>query len=273
MSRIKCQPFWCGLPVFPFEHLFTVDQFDVWRKHMLWANTNGQRLQTLLTQRLSSNVVFLSLLLSTEIGVFFSPSSPLNEVRNDFSAGAPSLDFAAGVFLCLAILMTISAFMANFTAWSIISSISDKNIHAVLRSSLGMYASILPSRLIVVSIYLFFIWIILFFWIVMDQWYALGLTVIGTFLLMHVMSTYSALGRVILHTGAMSDDRVLHTEETDILTPRQLQEALVAKAVEGKKADEDLMRFYRMQQMHSLEASRDLEAGVAGASMDSSKDN
>lgn len=146
---VKWQAFWCGIPEFPLEHIFTVDQTGLWRRHMLWANSDGERLRTLLTQRLASNVIYLSLLLSTEIGVFFSPSSPLNEVREDFEQGNTTLEFAAGLVLCFGILMTVSAFMANFTAWSIVAAISNENIHSILRSSIGLYASILPSRLIV----------------------------------------------------------------------------------------------------------------------------
>lgn len=97
---MKWQAFWCGLPQFPFEHLFTVDQSGIWRRHMLWANSDGERLQTLLTQRFSSKmaVIFISLLISTEIGVFFSPLAPLNEIQDDIKAGESSLEFVAGTF-------------------------------------------------------------------------------------------------------------------------------------------------------------------------------
>lgn len=64
---------WCGLPKIPLEHIVPVDQFGLWRQHQIWAINDSEQLRNLLTQRFSSNVVFLSLLLSTEIGVCSFP--------------------------------------------------------------------------------------------------------------------------------------------------------------------------------------------------------
>jgi hypothetical protein len=50
------------------EFFITVDHFSIWRRHLAWANDDGKDLRTYMTQRYASNMVFMSLLLSTELG-------------------------------------------------------------------------------------------------------------------------------------------------------------------------------------------------------------
>lgn len=84
-------------------------------------------------------------------------------------------------------------------------------------------------------------------------------------MLIHVMSTYSALGRVILHTGAMSRTPVLLTEEAEVLSPQQLHDTLAEKTATAKSNNVDVMRFYRMKRQHGFHAERDLEVGDASS--------
>jgi hypothetical protein len=95
----------------------------------------------------------------------------------------------------------------------------------------------------------------------MNMGWALALTTTGVFMLLHVMSTYSALGRVILHTGAMSHEQVLPTQEAEVLNPQQLHNHLVEKTAAGRKADINVMRFYRMNRQHAFHSTRNLEVG------------
>lgn len=80
-------------------------------------------------------------------------------------------------------------------------------------------------------------------------------------MLLRIMSTYSALGRVILHTGAMSHEQVLPTQEAEVLNPQQLHDHLVEKTAAGKKAGINVMRFYRMNRQHAFHSARNLEVG------------
>lgn len=52
------------------EFFVTVDHFSIWRRHLAWANDDGKDLRTYMTQRYASNMVFMSLLLSTELGEY-----------------------------------------------------------------------------------------------------------------------------------------------------------------------------------------------------------
>jgi hypothetical protein len=110
--------------------------------------------------RFASTTVFLSLLVSAEIGVFFSPSSIVEDVRKALEKNASnSLEFWTGLVLSVSILGSISALLANFTSWSIFVVLSQENSATILRSSIGLYSAQMPSRLVVLSIYLFFVWV------------------------------------------------------------------------------------------------------------------
>ena len=63
------------------EYLITVDNFSLWRRHLAWAKNDGEDLRGYMTQRYASNMVFLSLLLSTELGVLFNSAHVTTEVR------------------------------------------------------------------------------------------------------------------------------------------------------------------------------------------------
>lgn len=60
------------------EFFVTVDHFSIWRRHLAWANDDGKDLRTYMTQRYASNMVFMSLLLSTELGEYGSSRGRLN---------------------------------------------------------------------------------------------------------------------------------------------------------------------------------------------------
>jgi hypothetical protein len=152
--------YWFGLPRNLLEHFISVDLFGIWRRHLVWAKRDGDELRNTVIARFASTTVFLSLLVSAEIGVFFSPSNVVEIVRKALEMNETrTLEFWTGIVLCVSIFFSISALLANFTSWSIFVVLSQENSATILRSSIGLYSAQMPSRLVVLSIYLFFTWV------------------------------------------------------------------------------------------------------------------
>lgn len=219
----------------PQEHFISVDNFPIWRQHVAWSRTNGVELRDHTTQRFAVNMVFMSLLLGSEVGVLFSPSKPADVMREHlFNAAYEYYDFWAGLVLCGCIPLTLSTLVATFTAWAVVSVVSDRNSHVFLRSSVGLYAAQLPSRLIVCSIYLFLLWVILFLWTLLPRLWATVITVVSASLFVYVVSFYSRVGRLVMYAGAMGNKRILTTEEEESMMPWQLYCAMLEKAKNTK---------------------------------------
>jgi hypothetical protein len=152
--------YWFGIPGSIWENCVSVDLFGIWRRHLVWAKRDGHELRNTVISRFASTTVFLSLLVSAEIGVFFSPSSIVEAVRKALEQNETStLEFWTGIALCVSTFFSISALLANFNAWSIFVVLSQENSATILRSSIGLYSAQMPSRLVITSIYLFFMWV------------------------------------------------------------------------------------------------------------------
>ena len=163
-QRQQSQPwrklFWTGLPENFVSHLIPVDLTAKWRRHLVWAKSDADKLLSVVTARFTSTTVFLTLLVSAELGTFFSPSRVVEEVRTALEQDEwQALDFWIGIVLSLSIFFATAALFSNFTAWSIFIVVGAENAALILRSSMGLYAAQLPNRLVMVSIYLFFAWI------------------------------------------------------------------------------------------------------------------
>ena len=126
---------------------------------MIWSKPEGKELREALTQRFASTTVLLSLLLATELGVMFSPSKPADDVRNAMKAEEYSVEYFAGAALGLSIFFSVSALVANFSAWGIFTAVGDMNLRLIARSDVGLHGAQLPSRLVVGVIYLFLVWV------------------------------------------------------------------------------------------------------------------
>jgi hypothetical protein len=251
IRRPTWKAFWIGLPK-PAEHFFTVDMFNSWRRHQVWANRNGEELRSIVTQRFASNTVFLSLLTATEMGILFSPSDPAQLFREKLKThDFEDWGYYAGMFLCFGVFMSICALYTNFVAWGILANIGKENVHAILRSTIGMYAIHLPNRLIVASIYLFFLSFIFLMGILMPLYGALSIAGSFVLLMVHVTSTYSAIGRIIMDTGAMGN-AVFTTNEEERMPPYELYEALLVKVKVARKANIPVNRMYRIDYRQSL---------------------
>jgi len=218
----------------------------------VWANRSGEELKSVINSRFASNTIFLSLLTSTEIGILFSPSAPTDFMREQLINSAyTEWGFYAGLSLCFGVFLTICALYTNFVAWGIVANIGPKNVHAIFRSSIGMYAINLPYRLIVLSIYLFFLSFIFLMGLLMPIGGALIIVICFVILMLHITSTYSAVGRIMMDTGAMGD-AVFRRSEEERMTPYELDDALLDKVGLARKANVPLNRMYRMDYRASL---------------------
>jgi hypothetical protein len=236
-----------SLPNKPSEYFISVDHHKIWRRHLAWSLRDGDGLRNAVTSRFASNMVFMSLLLGTEIGVLFSPSRPANSFREALDEEKyESVNFWAGIVLCISIGMTLSTLVANFTAWAIIGAVSPQNSHAILRSSIGLYAAQLPARLVVLSIYCFVVWIMLFIFVLLpNPHWSWAIALFPIVLISHIVVVYSSFGRLVMYTKAMRKDHIFGSEEEDSMTPKRLFEELLKRAEIEKKKNAPLPLYYR----------------------------
>ena len=193
--------FFFGVPRTLYEYVVTVDLSNTFRQHLVWSKKSSE-LKELVTARYSSSTVFLSLLVSSEIGILYSPSKPADRIREaliEERYGEP--EYWTGLFVCLAIFFSVAALISNFTAWSVFMSLSNENAPIILRSTLGLYAAQLPSRLVTCAIYLFLCVVLLSCWVIMPDNAALFLVCFGLVLLFHIINTFSSISRIVIHSG------------------------------------------------------------------------
>jgi hypothetical protein len=176
----------------------------------------------------------------------------------------------------LSIFFSIAALIVNFTAWGIFSVVGDENLKLIARSSIGLYGAQLPNRLVVGVIYLFFLLVrnekklescvvglilisgakgsniyfhlqvALFSWILMPRYTALSFSILGLVLIVHIVSTYSALvGRIIMSMGAMSSHRILEKKIEEEMLPPRLAEELLRRTKEAQAAAVPVNLHYR----------------------------
>jgi len=190
-------------------------------------------------------MVFMSLLLGAALATLFSPSKPAQMFREALAENRyRTIYFWAGIFLCISIGMTLSTLLANFTAWAIIGAVHSANSHAVLRSSIGLYAAQLPARMVVLSIYCFVIWVVLFLFELLPVPWSFIVVLFTFALVMHIVVVYSAFGRLVMFNKAMRKDAIFQGEE-DSMTPQRLFEELLKRALEEKGEDTPLPLHYR----------------------------
>ena len=154
------------------EFLITVDHFSIWKRHLAWAMEDGKSLRDYMTQRYASSMVFLSLLLSTELSVLFNSAAVTTQVRHSLlQEQHGKVEFWVGIFIIISAVLTLLGLISSFTAWSMVSAVSPANAHCIFRSSIGQYVAELPGRFIVCSIYTFLLWLILFFFLLLPFGY------------------------------------------------------------------------------------------------------
>jgi len=269
----------------PWEYFVTIDQSALWQKHIAWAKPKGSDLKAYISSQYSSRMVLLSLLLATEMSVFFNSSPEIidlrrclniwdnNTIGNDLESTTRVggiLPFWVGFVLLLNICVTISGILATFSTWNVVSAISDANAHCLLRSSLGQYVATLSPRLVVTSLYLFLLWFLLFVvelifggnntktfrWELLHElfakhWHLVLLwacfLVAVTALFFSIVVPLSALGRLVVHTGAMGEQPVLSESLQVELLPRGLHAGLVIRAHHSQMQKKAVTRQYQAQ--------------------------
>jgi hypothetical protein len=217
----------------PLDAFVTVDNTTLWQSHIAWAKPKGKDIKDYTTQRFASNMVFLSLLLGADMSVLFNSASFCTEIRHSMQTeDYGSLRFYIGCALLLGAIIAVLGLVTTFTAWGMISAISDNNSHCLLRSSMGQYVTSLPSRFVVAALYLFLLWLFLFIVELLSGPVQIIMITLVVYLFLQVIVSLSAFGRLIIHTGAMGSKRVLDPEFERHLLPSGLHASLLIKATE-----------------------------------------
>jgi len=263
----------------PWEYFVTIDQSALWQKHIAWAKPKGSDLKAYISSQYSSRMVLLSLLLATEMSVFFGSSPKLVQLRQTLNIWEFNINrclpFWIGFFLLLNICVTISGILATFATWNVVSAVSDTNAHCLLRSSLGQYVTTLSPRLVVTSLYLFLLWFLLFVVEVLLGgehertslhelltkhghlvllWALFLVAILALFF--SIVVPLSAFGRLVLHTGAMAEQPVLSEGLQVELLPRGLHVGLVIKAHHSQKRGMAVTKQYHPQQQQQQKRRR-----------------
>jgi hypothetical protein len=194
-------------------------------------------------------MVFMSLLLGAELNVLFNSAAVTTEMRkNLFAENVCTVEFWVGMTILVSVILTILSLISTFTAWGMVSSVSDANAHCILRSSIGQYVAQLPGRFIVTAIYSFLTWVSLFFFLLLPVGFWSILLVVITFVLfIHVVTVFSAFGRIIMHTGAMGSKPIFDKATENRLLPHSLHTSLHEKASEELGRNTSITRQYRRQ--------------------------
>ena len=101
------------------EYFVTVDNFSIWRRHLAWAMENGKDLRAYMTQRYGSSMVFMSLLLATELNVLFNSARVTTNVRDALMREAYlDIHFWAGIAVIISAVLTLLSLISIFTAWT-----------------------------------------------------------------------------------------------------------------------------------------------------------
>lgn len=251
------------LPRSPLEWFISVDHFPIWRTHLTHSHSNGGTLRKILVTRFSSIMVVLSLLLSIEVSTLYSPSDIGTEIRTALADDEfRNAKFWIGILILLDIIATFTAIIAAFTAWGMFSTVGDENIHFLMKSSIGLHSTQLPSRLLLVSAYLFFSWILLSVYVlVTSHGFWAEFIVCGALIMFcQIIFTYSALGNLIIQTRSMSDDPVFDgmssnddRVDTDPLMPFEMT-SLLLQVVEANKSYNDRPEsFYKPEQNNGFD--------------------
>jgi len=232
----------------------SVELTHVWYLHLVYAKKDGAELRNLFTQRFAALTTMISLLVASQVGALFSPSRPTEEARSSLQTlDWRDVSFWAGLFLIISLIFSVLSLLATLSAWTLFNSIGSNNAHIILRSSMCLAAAALPVRLATISIYSFFTWLILFYYVIANIAVAIPLSVFTLVLAIYVISTYSAVGRTIIYSGALSNERIFQHDEEEELTGAELATALVDKALVAKEGAIPVSQQYRIRYQEQLQ--------------------
>lgn len=240
----------------------SVELTKLWRRHLVYGKRNGKELIALFMQRFASLTTMTTLLIGTEVAVLFSPSEPAQRSRDAIrNLEYTTVEFWAQLALMASICASVAALLAVVTAWALNAAISPSNAHIVLRSSLWLHAATLPAQLALLGIKLFVTTLSLYFFVICAWQIAVPIVVIWVIFLLYIISLYSATGRIILHSGAIGEERIVERNVEYELTPQQLTTTLLEKSWLAKQARIHVREQYRIRyqkQLGVLEEGGDL---------------
>ena len=206
----------------------------------------------------------VSLLVSSQMSVMFSPSEPTQKARDALAIlDWESYAFWAGFFLAISIIFSISALLATLSAWAIFNAVGDENSHVILRSTMCQNAAALPVRLALISIYFFFIWVNLFWHVIANRWLGMFLSLFCLLFVIYVTSLYSAVGRQVMYSGALGEEDIMRENDgyRESMSAPQLQSALAEKVKMARDAKIPVEMQYKIryqEQLKRLEEGKSL---------------
>lgn len=248
------------------DFLVSVENTPKWRLHQVFAHKDGKGLRELVVGRISSNMVIMTLMLSTTVAILFSPSDVCTTMRRNLGSNHPEdpIQSIIGHFLLVSIFLALFAIISNFSAWMIIQSASPENSRAIIMSSLGLFATYLPSVLVFFAINIVIIYMMLWVYVLIPDGAAVG-TVYSVFVLFiyfFIVATYSSLGRLMLKTSAMASKHILESDSLDTMYSMEVQEQLLEKARNLKQRNKSARTQYMSSEIRERNNS-DNEKGVA----------
>ncbi|CAJ1954472.1 unnamed protein product [Cylindrotheca closterium] len=238
-------PFWCGILDRFYDHFITVDMSKRWRDHVIYSKSSGAELRQSITQRFSSSTIFLSVILSAEIGMLTSPANLSAEVRDALATSSYTLAYWTGIVVSFATLVAIAAITANYSAYAVFAAISNENLHIIAKSSIGFYAAQLPSYLIVLVLYTFLSTITLFWVLAMPRLVTAVMTTCSGLFLVYIISAYSALGTLVMSSGSMRRQTIIGSNVEDEMTPHQLSDELLYQKRKNMRRRLSIVDQYR----------------------------
>jgi hypothetical protein len=120
----------------------------------------------------------------------------------------------------------------------------------------------MQGRLVVYSIYLFFLSFLSLVGILMPNVGGIVVGVTFIFFMVHINATFSAIGHVIVDTGAMGNTVFLRTD-VESMSPDELYDAWLAKLREARQANVPVQQMYRLGSDGVLDVSSSLPDDAA----------
>jgi hypothetical protein len=209
----------------------TVD-WDEWRAHMAWANSNGAGLKNAVSARFGTTMVLMSLLLASQVTVLFSGSNVGDDIRSAMmDASYDSIALYIGVLLILGMFLALYTIITTYMAWGTLLPINDANVLAVFRSRMGLHVMSLPNRLATATIYVYLTWLTMVLWKLLPLHYGAIFTALALAAFFYFNFVNSGLQRTIMLSSAMKDEPILSNQALGEMWPEEFDEALIEKAI------------------------------------------
>ena len=114
------------------------------------------------------------------------------------------------------------------------------------------------SLLIVIALYSFVIWVGMFLFVLLPNIWSIVLLVLVALLFFHIVTVFSALGRVIMHKGAMEFLPIFDSTFEQSLLSRCLHKNLLTKATAELAMGTSVTRQYRRKHEPRFNFSKEI---------------